>query len=593
MIRLTSILLFIFCFLSCIPAQGQKMNPPYAEWISKLSVKQDPLNKNYREVIAELQALDSLEFCEVFTTLKTKAPASPRQLQIRLMCLEARAQMVHFGVPDCPAYKDPLQLLNTALNMSYELEDDLLTFTVYNELVSYFTIKEKFGQGVLYGLMAKDLFEQLGKDKAFPMSSILYNLSFDLYRSREYRAAIDVILKMVGPANDTYRRPEDTLVNYFSMFSWNTLGLAYTKLEIPDSAFMAFDSALAIAQYEHRPFWVSLVTGNIGDVYFQQEKYDSAEGRLKFDYEGSLNAKEYDNAGNSLQWLARIDLIHKKPAEALQKTREAQRLISTAYDPDYMARTLFTYSKVFASLGKADSVSYYLDKFLTLHDSIEQEASDARAEIVQQRLESQDNIHKIKSLNKEKEHIKTVRNFIIILILMFALFGFMILNRQKLKLKVRRQEAMEAKRMAEHDAAQAKEQLTLFTHSLIEKTSLVETLQQQLLERTIDEQQKINIAELSGHTILTDEDWEHFKSLFERVYPAFFFRLRQKVADLTAADQRMAALSKLQLSNKEAGNLLGIAPNSVIKARQRLRHRLNLEPDSDLELYFAQSGDFD
>ncbi len=520
------------------------------------------------------------------------APTHPPQLQIRLMTLEARAQMLHLGVPDCPAYKDPLELLNTALTMSYELEDDLLTFSVYNELVSYYTEHEKFGQGVLYGLLAKELFEHLGKDKAFPMSPILYNLSFNLYRSREYRAAIDVMLKMVGPEKNNYSLPDDTLADYYSMFSWNTLGLAYTKLNIPDSAFMAFDSALVNAKEEHRPFWISLVTGNIGDVYFQQGNYDSAEWRLKFDYEGSIKAKEYDNAGNSLQWLARIDLSHGKPAEALQKAREAEHLITTKYEPDYMARTLYTYNKVFASLGKADSASFYMDKFLTLHDSIEQEASDARADNILMRLKSQENIQTIKSFNKEKHKIALVRNLIIALILLLAMIGFMILNRQKLKLKVRRQEALEAKLMAEQETMLAKEQLKLFTRNLIEKTSMIEMLQEQLLDRKMSEEQKLHIEELSRHAILTDEDWENFKGLFQKVYPGFFLSLRQKVADLTSADQRMAAICKLQLSNKEAATLLGIASNSVIKAKQRLRHRLGLEPEADLELYFEQSKDF-
>jgi hypothetical protein len=262
------------------------------------------------------------------------------------------------------------------------------------------------------------------------------------------------------------------------------------------------------------------------------------------------------------------------------------------YQPSYMANTLFTYTKVFASLGKADSVSYYLDKFLTLHDSIEQEASDARAENVLMRLESQENIHTIKSLNREKKNVVLVRNFTITLILLCALIGFMILNRQKLKLKVRRQEALEAKRVAENEAFLAKEQLNHFTRNLIEKTTMLETLQTQLSVKEMSEEQSQQIAELSHHAILTEDDWENFKKLFEKVYPGFFYNLKQKAADLTAADQRMAALSKLYISNKEAATLLGIAPNSVIKGRQRLRHRLGLEPEADLELYFAQAKEF-
>ncbi|MEP6795188.1 MAG: hypothetical protein ABJB16_12735, partial [Saprospiraceae bacterium] len=328
-------------------------------------------------------------------------------------------------------------------------------------------------------------------------------------------------------------------------------------------------------------------TRNKGDVFFQQGDYDKAEPLLKFDYDGSIKAKEYDNAGNTLQWLARIDLIHHKPEEALQKTREAQRLISSSYDPDYMERTLFTYTKVFASLGKADSVSFYQDKFLTLHDSIEHEASDARAEIIQQRLDNRENIHEIKSLNKEKERIKLVRNFIIALIFMMAVVGFMILNRQKLSLKVRRQEALEAKRLAEQDAHQAKEQLQNFTRTLIEKSTLVETLQAQLIEKEISEEQSQHIAELTGHAILTDEDWDKFKSMFENVYPNFFQSLRKTTEGITVAEQRMSSLIKLKVPAKKAAIILGISPNSVYKTRQRLRHRLGLNTDGELDEYFA------
>nr|MDQ3016540.1 hypothetical protein [Bacteroidota bacterium] len=237
-------------------------------------------------------------------------------------------------------------------------------------------------------------------------------------------------------------------------------------------------------------------------------------------------------------------------------------------------------------------VEYYLDRYIILHDSIEAAVTNARVGNVRMQLREQENINTIKFLNKEKHKIALTRNFILIFIILFALLGFLILNRQKLRLKVRRHEALEAKRLAEQEAISAKEQLRLYTHNLFEKTSLVENLQAKLLEREMNEEQKNHITELSRHAILTDADWENFKTLFEKVYPAFFYQLRQRVPDLTTADQRMAAMSRLQMSNKESATLLGIAPNSVIKAKQRLRHRLGLEPEADLETHFTQSKDF-
>jgi DNA-binding CsgD family transcriptional regulator len=137
-------------------------------------------------------------------------------------------------------------------------------------------------------------------------------------------------------------------------------------------------------------------------------------------------------------------------------------------------------------------------------------------------------------------------------------------------------------------AAQA--QLAIFTEGLTEKTQLIEALQSRLSEREFSAEQAEYIRELSRHYILTDEDWDRFRDLFGRVYPGFFARLRQDVPDITLAEMRMAALCKLQIQARDAAGLLGISPNSVHKTRQRLRQRLGLSPETDLEAYFSDYG---
>jgi DNA-binding CsgD family transcriptional regulator len=59
------------------------------------------------------------------------------------------------------------------------------------------------------------------------------------------------------------------------------------------------------------------------------------------------------------------------------------------------------------------------------------------------------------------------------------------------------------------------------------------------------------------------------------------------VPDMTNAEQRMAALIKLRLSGKDAARILGISPDSVRKSRQRLRQRLGLQGDEELEPFFT------
>ena len=53
--------------------------------------------------------------------------------------------------------------------------------------------------------------------------------------------------------------------------------------------------------------------------------------------------------------------------------------------------------------------------------------------------------------------------------------------------------------------------------------------------------------------------------------------------DITTAELRMAALTRLHLSTHQIASILGISANSVYKTRQRLRHRLNLEPEISIE----------
>jgi len=93
---------------------------------------------------------------------------------------------------------------------------------------------------------------------------------------------------------------------------------------------------------------------------------------------------------------------------------------------------------------------------------------------------------------------------------------------------------------------------------------------------------------LTHQAILTEDNWEKFRTLFEKIHPGFFRKLKESVADITVAEQRMAALTRLHLNTKQMAALLGISPNSVNKTRQRLRQRLNLQPDSNIEEFVTK-----
>jgi CRP-like cAMP-binding protein len=148
--------------------------------------------------------------------------------------------------------------------------------------------------------------------------------------------------------------------------------------------------------------------------------------------------------------------------------------------------------------------------------------------------------------------------------------------------------AFQQKVAAEKEMAAAIEQLNMFTQSIIEKTKLIEQLEQQVADKPLTDEQQQLANELSHQTILTEEDWEKFKTLFEKVYPGLFLKLKEMVPDITAAEHRMAALTRLHLSTKQMASMLGISPDSVYKIRQRLRKRLQLDDQVTTETYLTK-----
>ena len=256
--------------------------------------------------------------------------------------------------------------------------------------------------------------------------------------------------------------------------------------------------------------------------------------------------------------------------------------------PNFRQDLYYTTADVYRVLGKNDSFYHYSQLYNNLHDSIERAVANSRLEIARLRLDNQSNISEIRGLQKEKDTETQERNYIIAAIVFVAIVGLLVINRQRLKSRFQRQLAFQQKVAAEKELTAAKEQLDMFTQSVIEKTKVIEQLEQQVANKPLTEEQHQLAEELSSQTILTEEDWEKYKTLFEKVYPGFFLKLKEMVPDITVAERRIAALIRLHLNTKQMAAMLGISPDSVYKTRQRLRKRLQLNDELATETYLTK-----
>jgi DNA-binding CsgD family transcriptional regulator len=232
-------------------------------------------------------------------------------------------------------------------------------------------------------------------------------------------------------------------------------------------------------------------------------------------------------------------------------------------------------------MGVYDSAFYYNTLWSAINDSLEKVVATSSLAITKARLNDETSRYNIQKMNREEKAELLTRNFIIAAIILISIIVFLYLNRSRIKLRYQEQTAR-----AETKAAG--EQLQLFTQNIIEKTILIEKLEQQVKANEYNIDQHQLIEELAHQTILTEDDWLKFKMLFEKTHPGFFTKLKEQVSDITQAEQRMAALTSLHLTTKQMAAILGISPNSVIKAKQRLRLRFNFETDFHVEEFLAK-----
>jgi uncharacterized membrane-anchored protein YhcB (DUF1043 family) len=209
----------------------------------------------------------------------------------------------------------------------------------------------------------------------------------------------------------------------------------------------------------------------------------------------------------------------------------------------------------------------------------------------------------LRNENKFQQLLNYLRIIGTVLIL---IIGYIIIRFQKSKLKKSDQLTEAREKIIQSDMENAKlrekelesdlyfknKELTSYTISFMKRNELLDELKS-ITDSIIDsvEQKKpndqilVNLKKLKktiSNNSTADKDWEDFKRYFESVHHDFFTALKNNFLGLTSSDLKLCSLSRLQFNIKETANILGVSPDSIKKARYRLRKKLNMEPEADL-----------
>ena len=337
--------------------------------------------------------------------------------------------------------------------------------------------------------------------------------------------------------------------------------------------------------------------GNIGVVYTKESNYAEA---LEYEYKALNIARgigETDEIADLHSNLGEIYTMLKQYKQAKIHLDSALTIIRSTTDKEYT-------KGIYANLAKLDSATgnykaSYKDyrKYIAYRDSITNQESVMKITQMElnrkfEKIEDSIKAEQVKASFIQATEIsrKRVITYIISVVLgLTVLLAIFLINRQQVKRKKDGLLFEREKHRMETELTNAKALLDEYIKTMTEKNSQLEQIKTDFEDFKneqapgLDEKRMERLDHLNRTTILTDDDWNKFKQLFEQVHKDFLKRLREKLPDLTQAEVRLVCLTKLELGTKQMAGILGVSLDTIRKSRYRLRKKLGLSEEDSIE----------
>lgn len=270
-------------------------------------------------------------------------------------------------------------------------------------------------------------------------------------------------------------------------------------------------------------------------------------------------------------------------------------LIST--DTLFQANVESQIAKVYEKKGNIALALSHQSKSINLSNRVLSATKERALERIQLKNEAE-----LKSIEAEYKN-KSVRQWEITGIMVFATFFFVSLleikrQKQQKLILVKEKEIVEIReRLKTLALEQSENKITVQQNALNEssklidfKNTLINSLELRLAEQTASDEEIANfqtevIPTLRSMRILTQEDWIRFSELFDLQYPKFRINLKIQFSNLSNSETRLFLLIKAGFEANEIASVTGVSMATVYTSRYRLRKKLDLIEENDLEKY--------
>lgn len=392
-------------------------------------------------------------------------------------------------------------------------------------------------------------------------------------------------------------------------FVYNNIGIVYSELLNYDSSLYYFNKTLALKEQSETYESTSNVITNIANVYFNQGKLDLALRNFEKSYEIDQMMKNSSAMSISLINIGNVYFKKNLMDRALEKYKQALEISREQnYFLGYRESSYAIYN-VLKTKGHYNEALLMYEKYVKIKDSllntaIKEEAIHQEYKYRYEKKLSADSIRFQKEieitnaqilvqeaqLSEERNKLNSL--YIISVILVLSAFIFIRLQIQKRK-KDKQLFLLEQERNREEIENANKElkfnqqQLNKSLKNIVEKNQIIQNLEEELKSKNKGEDniEIESLAELLERRVVTNEDWVDFKTHFLQIYPHFINYINNELKHLTESELRLFMLLGLKHSSYELTKILGVSESGVKKSRYRLRKKLGLKQEENLQAF--------
>ncbi|OJJ14544.1 hypothetical protein BKI52_42985 [marine bacterium AO1-C] len=395
--------------------------------------------------------------------------------------------------------------------------------------------------------------------------------------------------------------------------AYNNLAGTYSVLKQSKKAILFYKKALQINAAKKCIRLMHALCHNLGSLYKEAPKKALVYYKKALQYCNNETTK-----GITLRAIGQVLYQQKKYAQANAQFKQSIALLQKSGILDELMKSYEQMAKCYAATQQFKLAFQYHQLYKSSHDSIFNLRKGRQIVALEQQLKDEERASAIALLKKETHlqkqriaHQQLRHRIMLVGLILILLIVALLYSRYRLRHRIIRQQSNllqqenaryieESRRLDAERRLKQEENKRLLNNldyknrELATTTLLVQQKNEVLqnihtglvaFENQIPQKWSksiYRIQKIIQENTNLEEDWERLQLHFNEVHPAFFHKLQNSFCNLSQNDLRLCAYIKINLSNKEIARLLNVEFRSIQMAKYRLKKKLGLSKEDDL-----------